>query len=140
MNLRKIISQTVLSLTVILSVSAADKTPDVQKDFTVKLPAEKKPFPQPLAPGEQPGFKFRGTKGWAWTPEQYLAEIPWLVKFKMNFLMNCYTSMFDLEHHPNWWTDHEANRWWEEFPAAKKKPTKMWCANARGRASNFVSA
>ena len=37
----------------------------------------------------------------------------------MNFLMNCYSSMFDLENHPNW-TDGQANRWWEDVPAAKK--------------------
>lgn len=37
----------------------------------------------------------------------------------MNFLMNCYVSMFDLEHHRNW-GDGEANRWWEDLPAEKK--------------------
>jgi hypothetical protein len=94
--------------------------PDVHKDFWVKLPTEERPFPEPLPPGKAPGFKFRGTKGWAWTPEQYVAEIPWLAKFKMNFLMNCYLSMFDLENHPNWGAN-EANRWWEDLPEAKKK-------------------
>ena len=34
-----------------------------------------------------------------WTPEQYLAEIPVLAKYKMNFLMNCYSTMCDVEHH-----------------------------------------
>jgi hypothetical protein len=94
---------------------------DLHKDFHVMLPAEERPLPEPLAEGEQPGFKFRGTKGWAWRPEQYLAEIPWLAKFKMNFLMNCYLSMFDLEHHANWEGGDEANRWWEDLPAEKKK-------------------
>jgi hypothetical protein len=98
--------------------------PDLHKDFWVKLPAEVQPFPEPLPPGKAPGFKFRGTKGWAWTPEQYLAEIPWLAKFKMNFLMNCYLSMFDLENHPNWGAK-EANRWWEALPDAKKKAYKQ---------------
>ena len=92
---------------------------DLHKEFHVTLPAEARPFPEPLAPGKPPGFKFRGTKGWAWTPEQYLAEIPWLAKFKLNFLMTCYLSMFDLEHHPKW-SDGEANRWWEDLPAEKK--------------------
>jgi hypothetical protein len=94
--------------------------PDLHKDFRVTLPAKKQPFPEPLAPGEQPGFKFRGTKGWAWRPEQYLAEIPYLVKFKMNFLMNCYLSMYDIEHHAKW-SDGEANRWWEDLPVEKKR-------------------
>jgi hypothetical protein len=120
MNLRNIISQTILSLVFVAS-AAAGQTPDIHKDFHVKLPDEKKPFPEPLTPGAQPGFKIRGTKGWAWTPEQYLAEIPWLVKFKMNFLMNCYSSMFDLDHHRNWIGDVQANRWWEDLPEAKKK-------------------
>ncbi len=92
---------------------------NVHQEFAVPLPTELRPFPEPLPPGQSPGFKWRGTKGWGWFAEQYLEEIPWLAKFKMNFLMNCYISMFDIEHHPNW-ADGEANRWWEELPPAKK--------------------
>ncbi|HEX4122284.1 MAG TPA: beta-N-acetylglucosaminidase domain-containing protein [Verrucomicrobiae bacterium] len=92
---------------------------DLHKDFWVTLPAEKRPFPEPLPEGGHPGFKFRGTKGWLWSPEQYMAEIPWLVKFKMNFLMNCYGSMCDIEHYG--WGDSQCNRWWEDLPAGKKK-------------------
>jgi hypothetical protein len=94
--------------------------PELRKSFYVELPREKRDFPEPLPAGREPGFKFRGTKGWAWRPDQYLAEIPWLARFKMNFLMNCYISMFDIEHHANW-ADGEANRWWEEIPAEKKR-------------------
>ncbi len=94
--------------------------PDLHRNFYVKLPAEQRVFPEPLAPGQPPGFKLRGTKGWAWRPEQYLAEVPYLAKFKMNFLMNCYISMYDIEHHTNW-ADGEANRWWEDLPADKKQ-------------------
>ncbi|MGH7951650.1 MAG: beta-N-acetylglucosaminidase domain-containing protein [Limisphaerales bacterium] len=79
----------------------------------VHLPATARPFPEPLPPSQQPGFKFRGAKGWAWTPKQYLEEIPWLVKFKMNFLMNCYTSLFSSTH--PW-----INEWWKPLPDAKK--------------------
>lgn len=93
-------------------------TRDLRKDFHVVLPPERKPFPEPLPPAAQPGFKFRGTKGWAWTPEQYLAEIPHLARFKLTFLMNCYISMYDLEREP--WNSGRANRWWEPLPAAKK--------------------
>jgi hypothetical protein len=102
---------------------AAERTAiavDLHKDFHVMLPAEQKPFPEPLPSGAQPGFKIRGTKGWAWRPEQYLAEIPWLAKFKMNFLMNCYLSMYDIEHHARW-SDGDANRWWEDLPPEKKR-------------------
>ncbi len=91
---------------------------DLHKNFYVTLPAERKPFPEPLPAGAQPGFKFRGTKGWAWTPEQYLAEIPHLARFKLTFLMNCYISMYDMEREP--WNSGRANRWWEDFPSAKK--------------------
>ena len=82
--------------------------------YRVNLPSEMRPLPEPLDPDKsQPGFKIRGIKGWAWKPEQYLAEIPYLVKGQMNFLMNCYLSMF---------TDPEKtiNRWWEAIPAARK--------------------
>ncbi len=78
--------------------------------FRVNLPAERSPFPTPLPAGEKkPGFVLRGTKGWAWTWDQYLAEIPYLARYKMNFLMSCYLSVF---------TDPVklANRWWEPLP------------------------
>lgn len=55
-------------------------------------------------------FALRGIKGWAWTPEQYLEEIPHLNAMKLNFLMNCYLSMFDVEH--RFWKDVRVNRWW----------------------------
>jgi hypothetical protein len=92
---------------------------DLHQDFWVKLPAEMRPFPEPLPEGGRPGFKFRGTKGWLWTPQQYLAEIPCLAKFKLNFLMNCYGSMCDIEHYG--WGDPHCNRWWEDLPDGKRK-------------------
>lgn len=91
---------------------------DISKDFWVTMPAEKRDFPEPLATGQKPGFAMRGIKGWMWTPEQYLAEIPWLAKCKMNFLQNCYGSMTDIEHYA--WGNPEVNRWWEDLPAEKK--------------------
>jgi hypothetical protein len=91
---------------------------DITKDFWVTLPKTLRPFPEPLPPGQKPGFALRGIKGWMWTPEQYLAEIPVLAKYKMNFLMNCYGSMCDVEHYR--WGDPNVNRWWEDLPAPKK--------------------
>ena len=82
----------------------------------LELPNELRPFPEPLPAGKQPGFKFRGIKGWTWTPEQYLSEIPVLVEHKMNFLMNCYASLFAADH---WQWGQNGNRWWE--PAARKQ-------------------
>ncbi len=73
--------------------------------LSVRLPKKLRPFPEPLAEGSEPGFKLRGTKGWMWTPEQYLAEIPVLAEYQMNFLMNCYGSLFDFR--PHW-----VNEWW----------------------------
>ena len=93
-------------------------TQDLTKDFRLDLPTAIREFPEPLAPGQNPGFKMRGTKGWMWKPEQYLAEIPVMAKYKMNFLMNCYGSMTDIEHYP--WGHPEVNRWWEDLPATKK--------------------
>ena len=37
----------------------------------------------------------------------------------MNFLMNCYGSMCDIEHYK--WGDPKCNRWWEPLPPEKKK-------------------
>jgi beta-N-acetylglucosaminidase len=80
----------------------------------IQLPSAPSPFPEPLPAGRQPGFKFRGTKGWAWTPEQYLQEIPWLAKFKMNFLMNCYLSLYTSTH-------PRINEWWKPLPEDKRR-------------------
>lgn len=91
---------------------------DITKDFWVDLPKTVRPFPEPLKAGEKPGFAMRGIKGWMWTPAQYLAEIPVLAKYKLNFLQNCYVSMCDIEHYA--WGNPEINRWWEDLPAPKK--------------------
>jgi len=95
-------------------------SPAIEEDFRVALPAEKRPIPEPLAQGHtQPGFKIRGIKGWLWRPEQYLEEIPFLPRLKLNFLMNCYGSMCDIEHHG--WGSPECNRWWEPLPEEKRR-------------------
>lgn len=88
-------------------------------DFKISLPAEKREHPEPLSAGAKPGFAWRGTKGWLWKPEQYLSEIPYLAKYRMNFLMNCYGSMCDIENVP--FGDPRCNRWYEPLPEAKKR-------------------
>ena len=89
----------------------------VAEDFFVTLPAELRPIPEPARIGRKvPGFAIRGTKGWQWTPEQYLAEIPVLAEYKMNFLMNCYLSMFDIEN-----LQGGGNKWWLPLPESKKR-------------------
>jgi len=117
--MKRTILAAALLVVAISVVSAADRASDIHTNFRVTLPTEQREFPEPLPVGAQPGFQLRGTKGWAWTPEQYLAEIPFIAKLKMNFLMNCYISMFDIEHHEKWY-DGDANRWWEDLPPAKK--------------------
>ena len=91
----------------------------IEQDFVVTLPKETRPIPEPLAEGKKPGFALRGTKGWLWKPEQYLAEIPTLVRCKMNFMMICYGSMCDIERCA--WGAPECNRWWEPLPDEKRK-------------------
>lgn len=108
----------------------------LRTNFQVTLPAAPREFPEPLPAGAQPGFKLRGMKGWAWTPEQYLAEIPFLARCKMNFLMNCYLSMFDIEHHEKWY-DGDANRWWEELPPLKKAAYEQVVKSAQAHGLQF---
>ena len=83
--------------------------------YIVNLPDIKLALPTPLAAGQNvPAFKLIGTKGWAWTWNQFLAEIPILAQYKMNFLMSCYTCVFAD-------TEKFINRWWEPFPEKTKK-------------------
>ncbi len=60
-------------------------------------------------------FKFRGMKGWFWSPEQYLEEIPVLAELKLNFLMNCYGSMIVNRPGEPW-----CNEWWKPMSGARK--------------------
>jgi len=85
----------------------------------VKLPA-KVDLPGSNQPATN-GFQFRGMKGWSWTPEQYLEEIPVLAGMKMNFLMNCYRSMSVSRPGEPW-----INEWWRPLtPERKKKFSKI---------------
>jgi hypothetical protein len=71
--------------------------------------------------GPEPGFKFRGIKGWNFSVQDYLDIIPFMAENKMNFLMNCYLSVFPrtekmltfenclVPHHNNWWEDISAS-------------------------------
>jgi hypothetical protein len=121
---------------VAVRMPAADMNTGIHTNFYFSLPLAMREFPEPLPPDAQPGFKFRGAKGWAWTPEQYLAEIPFLAKNKMNFLMNCYLSMFDIEHYAKW-NDPDANRWWEDLPPAKKAAYEKVVRSAQAHGLEF---
>ena len=104
-----------------VAIGGEDTDPDkipLEADFHIRIPAKTAAVPEPLPAGKEPGFALRGTKGWLWTPEQYLSEIPFLAEYKMNFLMICYGSMFDIENLP--WGHPELNRWWEPMSEQKQ--------------------
>jgi AraC-like DNA-binding protein len=69
----------------------------------------------PAAAQPTTGFQFRGMKGWSWTIEQYLEEIPFLASLKMNFLMNCYRSMSISRPGEPW-----CNEWWKPLTEARQ--------------------
>jgi hypothetical protein len=108
-----------LATCVASSLPAQEAPPTAFPSLVVQLPETVRALPEPLLAGQKDqGFTLRGIKGWMWKPEQYLAEIPVLAQYKMDFLMNCYTSVCDIEHHA--WGDPGCNRWWEPLPVAKK--------------------
>lgn len=91
--------------------------------FRVRLPQKILPLPEGVMKHKTaPGFKLRGIKGWAWVAEQYLDTIPVMAKYRMNFLMNCYSSLWDLEVHDGWARipDRPVNHWYKPLPEAKK--------------------
>jgi hypothetical protein len=104
---------------------AKGQTQDALKDFAVTVPIQMLPIPIPLKAGETPGFKIRGMKGYNWTSQQYLEEIPVLAKYKGNFLMNCYLSMFSDKEKPVYrfgtFLDSIENKWWMPIPEVKKR-------------------
>jgi hypothetical protein len=98
-----------------LASAAKIQAASVAVPYRVTVPENPLPFPTPLPAGQaEPRFKIRGTKGWAWSFDQYLAEIPTLRQGRMNFLMSCYTSVF---------SDREklVNRWREPFSEETKR-------------------
>ena len=62
------------------------------------------------------GFKLRGIKGWVWTTEQYLEEIPVLADLRMNFLMNCTGSMIISQR-----GQERCNEWWKPMSETRKE-------------------
>jgi AraC-like DNA-binding protein len=88
-----------------------------RQKHSVQLPApavvEAEPGPA-QTPGQ--GFRFRGMKGWSWTPEQYLEEIPVLRTLGMNFLMNCYRSMSVSRPGEPW-----RNEWWRPMSRERRE-------------------
>ncbi|TYR32632.1 hypothetical protein FXV77_18670 [Sphingobacterium phlebotomi] len=83
---------------------------NIFQHLSINLPETKEAMKSPDSANK--GFTLRGTKGWAWTPEQTITEIPYLKQYNMNFFMNCYLSMFD---YPN------DNQWWKPLDASFKK-------------------
>lgn len=77
------------------------------------------------APAAAPGFAWRGTKGWGWTTEQYLAEVPYLARFQMNFLMLCSTYGWDcrIRTYDDWvdCATSKPNHWWEPWSEEKRQ-------------------
>lgn len=97
---------------------------DTITEIPSKLPAKKYSFMERADLSMDPaGFKIRGTKGWSWTADQYMAEIPVLSKYKMNFLMGCYISMFSMPLHQDslWKLTTVKNEWWLPIPEPKKR-------------------
>lgn len=88
-----------------------------REQYQVRLPARRLPMGDSPASGHaEKGFRFRGMKGWSWTPEQYLEEIPVLAGLRMNFLMNCYRSMSVSRPGEPW-----RNEWWRPMPKERKQ-------------------
>lgn len=89
-------------------------------DIRLAMPTEKDSFIEKAAAGEpMTGFEFRGTKGYNWSPEQYMEQIPVLAQYKMNFLMIGYESLFSQPRTPEHYNTM-VNNWWEPMPDAKK--------------------
>lgn len=90
--------------------------------FEVQLSRHLEPLPFGSSDSHaRPSFSFRGTKGWAWSPEQYLSEIPIMAKYRMNFLMNCYSSFWELGPHGAWVSKRPMNFWYRPLSAEQKR-------------------
>lgn len=78
------------------------------------------------------GFVLKGMKGYGWTPEICLEEVPVMKELGMNFFAPCYSSFWaennvetfeELNGYNRWWEplgDNLQNRWAEVVKACKK--------------------
>ena len=62
---------------------------------------------------KQEGFKIKGMKGYGWTPEICLEEIPTLKEFGLNFFAPCYSSFFAENSVEVFEELNGYNLWWE---------------------------
>ena len=127
------------ALFIVSPVTGQVSMPAAFPSFVVKLPEKLRALPEPLPHGQkEPGFTLRGIKGWMWKPEQYLAEIPVLAEYKMNFMMNCYASMCDIENQR--WGEAECNRGGNLCRTPRRKTTKRSSGAVRNMESSSASA
>jgi AraC-like DNA-binding protein/mannose-6-phosphate isomerase-like protein (cupin superfamily) len=107
-----------------------------REQHRVKLPSKQIAFAEGTPNGgPTQGFQFRGMKGWSWTPEQYLEEIPVLASLKMNFLMNCYRSMSVSRPGEPW-----VNEWWRPMTEERKKKFSKIIASCEQHGISFCFA
>jgi hypothetical protein len=105
--------------------------PPITANFLVRLPSEKRDFPEPLSGSHvEPGFKIRGTKGWGWAPDQYLSEIPVVATCRMNFLMNCYLTLYT----------GSDNQWWKPLPTPLRQGLEKVVRACREKGLQFCFA
>ncbi len=132
-----------ISLNIFSQVNPALKN-SAGNEYAVSIPGQILPMPFPLKPGEKPGFSIRGIKGYNWTPEQYLQEIPFLAEYKANFLMNCYLSVFTRKEKPVYrygnFLDSIENTWRSPLPEEKKAAFERIFAECRKYGINFCFA
>ncbi len=102
-------------------LSGIERNNDRLRPFHVTLPPHIEALPYGSdRPGSRPAFSIRGTKGWAWSADQYLAEIPVMAKYRLNFLMNCYSSLWELGPDGAWVNDRSMNFWYKPLSPEKK--------------------
>jgi hyaluronoglucosaminidase len=120
-------------------------TPDIAtgdqpalRPFHVTLPQHIEPLPYGSErPDSHPAFAIRGVKGWAWSPEQYLAEIPFLAKYRLNFLINCYSSLWELGPHGYIGGESAINFWYRPLSAEKQAGFEKVIRACRERGITF---
>jgi hypothetical protein len=103
-------------------LAKSDIKNDGLRPFHVNLPSHVEPLPFGSHRSDShPAFAIRGLKGWAWSPDKYLSEIPILVKYRLNFLINCYSSLWELGPHGFIGSDKNINFWYRPLSEEKKR-------------------
>lgn len=107
----------IFAFILLIAIPVLSQKPTYGFDVDLSVKKDKDLFPKRQVEGKS--FNIRGTKGYFWTPEQYISEIPTLKTFGMNFIATCYGTFYR-----DYKFEKGFNDWWVPFDLKQEEEWK----------------